>query len=42
MYKCTVCKKIIEKLGERTRCPYCGARILIKIRPKVIKEVVAR
>jgi DNA-directed RNA polymerase subunit RPC12/RpoP len=33
---------MIEKLGDRVRCPYCGARILIKVRPKVIKEVLAR
>jgi DNA-directed RNA polymerase subunit RPC12/RpoP len=42
MYKCILCKKVIEKLGDKVRCPYCGGRILIKIRPKVVKEVVAR
>jgi len=42
MYKCIKCKKIIEKLEDRIRCPYCGNRILMKVRPKIVKRVLAR
>jgi len=40
MYKCINCKKIITKL-EEIRCPYCGARVFAKLRPKVVKRVRA-
>jgi len=42
MYKCINCKRIITKLEGKIRCPYCGARVLIKVRPNVIKRVRAR
>ena len=41
-FKCLKCKKVIEKLDERVRCPYCGYRIFVKMRPKVVKRVQAR
>jgi len=41
-YKCLKCKKIIEEVDERVRCPYCGYRIFVKIRPKVIKKVQSK
>jgi len=42
MYKCIKCKKIIPKLEEKIRCPYCGFRIFVKLRPPVVKRVRAR
>lgn len=42
MYKCIKCKKIITKVDEKIRCPYCGFRIFVKLRPKVVKRVQAR
>ena len=42
MYKCIDCKKIVGKLDEKIRCPYCGARVFVKLRPKIVKRVRAR
>jgi len=42
MYRCIKCKKIITKLDDKIRCPYCGYRIVAKIRPEVVKRVHAR
>jgi len=42
MYKCIKCKKTISKVDEKIRCPYCGFRIFIKLRPTVVKKVQAR
>lgn len=42
MYKCINCKKTVAKIGEKIRCPYCGYRIFVKMRPDVIKRVRAR
>ncbi|ACX73445.1 MAG: DNA-directed RNA polymerase subunit P [Methanococci archaeon] len=43
-YKCLNCKKIIrmEELGKRARCPHCSYKILVKLRPNVVKHVKAR
>jgi len=41
-FKCLKCKKVIEEGDERVRCPYCGYRIFVKMRPEVIKRVQAR
>lgn len=41
-FRCLKCKKMIEKAEERIRCPYCGYRILSKMRPEVVKRVQAR
>jgi len=41
-YKCIKCGKIVEKLDERVRCPYCGFRIFVKVRPRIVKRVQAR
>ncbi len=41
MYKCIKCKKIVQKFDEKIRCPYCGYRIFMKLRPKVVKRVRA-
>ena len=40
-YKCLKCKKEFE-LDNKIRCPFCGFRIILKARPKVVKRVVAR
>lgn len=42
MYKCIKCKKEIPEIEDRVRCPYCGHRILAKIRPDKIARVQAR
>ncbi len=42
VYKCTSCKKVIAKLEDRIRCPYCGSRVFTKQRPEVVKRVLAR
>jgi DNA-directed RNA polymerase subunit RPC12/RpoP len=42
LYRCINCKKIIENIDDRIRCPYCGQRVLTKLRPQVIKRVQAR
>jgi DNA-directed RNA polymerase subunit RPC12/RpoP len=43
MFKCIKCKKTVSKFEEgRIRCPYCGGRIFIKTRPRVVKRVLAR
>lgn len=38
MYRCAKCEKQIEEL-DQVRCPYCGFRIIVKERPKVVKRV---
>jgi DNA-directed RNA polymerase subunit P len=40
-FKCLQCGKTVEKIEGRVRCPYCGYRIFMKIRPKVVKRVKA-
>jgi DNA-directed RNA polymerase subunit RPC12/RpoP len=42
MYKCIQCKKEVEKLEDKVRCPFCGFRIYAKVRPDVVRRVVAR
>jgi DNA-directed RNA polymerase subunit P len=42
MYKCVSCKKNIEDIGDKIRCPYCGARVFLKSRPEVVTEVKAK
>lgn len=42
MYVCInqKCKKKIDKLDTKfTRCPYCGHRVLCKVRQPVAREV---
>ncbi len=41
MYKCLECGKTVPTLEEKIRCPYCGGRIFVKERPKVLKKVKA-
>lgn len=42
MYKCVSCKKVIETLDDKVRCPYCGFRIYAKMRPETARRVAAR
>ncbi|AEH06264.1 DNA-directed RNA polymerase subunit P [Methanothermococcus okinawensis] len=43
-YRCSNCGKIItqDELGMKAKCPYCSNKILIKLRPRVVKLVKAR
>lgn len=43
VYKCIMCKKDMDwkAFEENLRCPYCGFRIVMKKRPKIIKRVKA-
>ncbi len=43
-YICANCKKIInvQELRRRISCPYCGSKILFKVRPPIQKELKAR
>lgn len=40
MWACVHCGKQVEKV-EVVKCPYCGYRILQKVRPPVVKKVKA-
>lgn len=42
MYKCISCKREVDKIEDRIRCPYCGHRILSKMRAENVVRVVAR
>lgn len=42
MYKCIACKKVVGKLEDKIRCPFCGQRVFVKMRPTVVKRVLAR
>ncbi len=45
MYKCLNCGKEVEvdlKTSKKVICPFCGYRIIKKIRPVVLKKVHAR
>lgn len=39
--KCLDCGKVIEELEGRIRCPYCGYRIFMKMKPRTVKRVKA-
>jgi DNA-directed RNA polymerase subunit RPC12/RpoP len=42
MLKCSACDRLVEKLPDgRVRCPFCGSRILLKVRPEVVRKVKA-
>jgi DNA-directed RNA polymerase subunit P len=41
-FKCLKCRTVIDETEERVRCPFCGYRIFVKMRPTVIKRVQAR
>jgi len=44
MYKCLKCRKEIkpDEVRDKIRCPYCGYRILIKLRSKTVRKVEVR
>ncbi|TFG12884.1 hypothetical protein EU537_07920 [Candidatus Thorarchaeota archaeon] len=43
VYICHACKREVTPEGLKTlpgvKCPYCGGRILYKVRPPVVKRV---
>jgi DNA-directed RNA polymerase subunit RPC12/RpoP len=43
-YVCYLCSRniTVEDIAKRTRCPYCGGKILFKERAEVVKRVKAR
>ncbi len=43
-YRCLKCGRVVnvDLRYERVRCPYCGYKILVKVRPPVVKHVKAR
>lgn len=39
-YKCSSCKRDVDLEGEYgIRCPYCGHRVLLKERSKIIATI---
>lgn len=44
MYKCFKCQRELSKkdIEKRIICPYCGARLVVKTRPRTLKKVKAR
>ena len=40
--KCLKCRKVIEDPDDKIRCPFCGYRIFVKMRPAVVKKIQAR
>jgi DNA-directed RNA polymerase subunit RPC12/RpoP len=38
-YVCSKCGKKMKTIDNYTRCTFCGARILLKERPNLSKEV---
>jgi len=41
VYVCMKCRKEFE-LEDRVRCPFCGFRVIAKVRPLFRKRVRAR
>jgi len=44
VYRCFQCGREVkpEHIKRKVRCPYCGCRILYKVRPNKVKVVKAR
>jgi len=46
VYKCIKCGKILDKdsldFSQSIKCPFCGARILVKVRLPLAKKVEAK
>ncbi len=46
LYKCGRCGRVfdlfqLQVLAPRIRCPYCGYRVIYKVRSPVVKKVKA-
>lgn len=43
-YLCISCKRKVphDIIHKKVKCPYCGGKILVKLRPNSIKLVKAR
>jgi DNA-directed RNA polymerase subunit P len=44
MYLCLSCKKEIEyeQIKDKIRCPFCGYKVIMKKRPKIVTKVPAK
>lgn len=45
MYRCISCRrevKVEPKTTPKIQCPYCGYRIIEKMRPKIVKKLRAK
>ncbi len=42
MYRCLNCKKDVEIIGKKIRCPFCGFRIITKTAAVSPRRVRAR
>jgi len=42
LYVCVACNREVdaEDLRRRVSCPYCGAKVIIKKRPPIQREVL--
>ncbi len=42
-YLCINCKRLVDSeiIKKKVKCPYCGSKILVKVRPNTIKQVKA-
>ena len=45
IYKCFRCGRLVSyekiKMSPDLKCPNCGFKILVKVRPKIVKKVKA-
>ena len=45
MYRCISCRREVKvdlKTSPKVQCPYCGYRIIEKLRPKIAKTLKVR
>jgi DNA-directed RNA polymerase subunit RPC12/RpoP len=46
VYKCIKCGEILDRdtldFSQSVKCPFCGGRVLIKVRPPISKKVEAK
>lgn len=42
-YLCTNCRRKVDYklIQKKVKCPYCGNKILIKVRPNIVKHIKA-
>ncbi|MEM2908193.1 MAG: hypothetical protein QXP65_03235 [Candidatus Hadarchaeales archaeon] len=43
VYKCNGCGRMFGKMEQGSaKCPFCGSRILLKVRSSIVRKVAAR